>query len=153
MPHAEADDPRNVLFNTMNGVFDERALGEDDMEKWAKLISLREAVNAALELARADKKIGKSLEAKVTLVRGENADETPQRLFDAFGADIRDLFIVSAAGISDDAALWESGAESGFGGWRIAVSPAPGVKCPRCWKHNEDGLEDGLCRRCADVIG
>ena len=53
---------------------------------------------------------------------------------------------------ADDAALWESGAESGFAGWRIAVSPAPGVKCPRCWKLNEDGLEDGLCRRCAGVV-
>ena len=86
-------------------------------------------------------------------MKGEDADEAPQRLIDAFGADIRDLFIVSETAVSDDAALWAAGAESGFNGWRIAVSPADGEKCPRCWKHNHDGLEDGLCRRCADVIG
>ena len=65
---------------------------------------------------------------------------------------MRDLFIVSELDFSADAALYEGAAESGFAGWRVAVAPAGGEKCPRCWKHNHDGLEDGLCRRCASVI-
>ena len=37
------------------------------MAKWEKIIEVRDAVNGALETARAEKKIGKSLEADVAL--------------------------------------------------------------------------------------
>ena len=35
----------------------------------------------------------------------------------------------------------------------ISVVEAPGVKCPRCWKHSEEAdPETGLCPRCAAVV-
>ena len=38
-------------------------------------------------------------------------------------------------------------------GLEISVSEAPGVKCPRCWKHStEADPETGLCPRCKTVI-
>ena len=64
MPHKEGDDVRNVLFNEMNGVFGDYALSADEMAKWEKIIEVRDAVNGALETARAEKKIGKSLEGR-----------------------------------------------------------------------------------------
>ncbi|MFR7893442.1 MAG: hypothetical protein ACLU38_04515 [Dysosmobacter sp.] len=56
-----------MLFNDMNGVFADYALSADEMAKWEKIIEVRDAVNGALETARAEKKIGKSLEADVAL--------------------------------------------------------------------------------------
>jgi len=67
MPHRKDDDARNVVLNTMNKPFTAYHLDEEAMAKWDKLITVRDAVNGALEQARADKKIGKALEAKVTL--------------------------------------------------------------------------------------
>ena len=68
MPHREGDDARNVLFNDMNKPFAEYALDEAAMAKWEKIIAVRTAVNGVLEAARAEKKIGKALEAHVVLV-------------------------------------------------------------------------------------
>ena len=91
MAHKEGDDARNVLFNEMNKAFTEYALAEDAMTKWDRIIEVRTAVNGALEAARNEKKIGKSLEAKVALT-------VPAA--DAFFAEmdaqfVADLFIVS----------------------------------------------------------
>ena len=46
-----------------------------------------------------------------------------------------------------------SGKGSLVPGLEISVIEAPGVKCPRCWKHSElaDG-ETGLCPRCREVL-
>mgnify|MGYP002226509843 CR=1 FL=1 len=48
----------------MNQPFAGYALDEAAMAKWDKIISVRTAVNAALESARNEKKIGKSLEPR-----------------------------------------------------------------------------------------
>ena len=46
-----------------------------------------------------------------------------------------------------------TGKSAAHPGLSIAVREAPGVKCPRCWKHavNADA-ETGLCPRCAAVV-
>ena len=67
MPHRSCDDARNVLFNEMVLPYNGYALSEDEMARWARIAALRTAVNGALETARADKTIGKSLEAEVDL--------------------------------------------------------------------------------------
>ena len=65
MPHREGDDPRNVLLNQMNKPFADYALDGAAMAVWEELVKVRDAVNGALEAARNEKKIGKSLEARV----------------------------------------------------------------------------------------
>ena len=67
MPHRAGDDGRNVVFNEMNKPFTDYALDDKAMEKWAVVEKLRDDVNAVLEAARAQKKIGKALEAHVAL--------------------------------------------------------------------------------------
>ena len=67
MPHRSGDDGRNVVFNDMNQPFTDYALDEAAMQRWERLIAVRDAVNGALETARAEKRIGKALEAKVKL--------------------------------------------------------------------------------------
>ncbi len=153
MPHRAADDPRNVVLNEMNRPFADCALDDAAMAQWSALIRLRDGVNAALELARADKKIGKSLEAAITLVTekplAESALAETARVFSAQWAD---LFIVSAVRVSDDAARYAAAAETPLEGVRVLVERAGGEKCPRCWKFTAEADEDGLCPRCAAVL-
>ena len=150
MPHKSGDDERNILLNTFNGKYAEYEQG--NMASWAGLQMLRSGVNAALEAARADKKIGKALEAHVVLVTDEAGKGNLQAIREQFEAIWADLFIVSDVEISEDAALFEQAAETPIAGVRVLVSEANGVKCPRCWKHTHTDHEDGLCARCAAVV-
>ena len=112
------------------------AFSFDEMAKWEKIIEVRDAVNGALETARAEKKIGKSLEADVALtVPAEDAF-----LAEMDGAALADLLIVSKVEVTVGGEL------------AVSVSEAAGTKCPRCWKHSTAADENGLCPRCASVI-
>ena len=154
MPHREGDDVRNVLLNEMNKPFTEYALDEVRMMHWSVLSQLRNGVNSALEAARNEKKIGKSLEAHVTLVTDKPvAESNLAQTKELFEDQWADLLIVSDVEVSDDAELYAQGAETSLAGVRVLVTEAKGGKCPRCWKHSEQVDENGLCPRCARVIG
>ena len=140
MPHRQADDGRSVLFNCMVQPYEGYALPEDAMDRWARIAAVRSAVNGALEQARADKTIGKSLEAEVDVT-------VPAE--DAFLADLNadtlaDLLIVSQVRVTVGDAL------------SVTVAPAQGVKCARCWKVLTSvgtvAGHDTLCPRCAAVV-
>ena len=152
MPHRKEDDVRNILLNTFNPAFAEYALRPEEMDKWAALEQLRDGVNAALEAARAAKKIGKALEAHVTLAADDTGRAALEAIWKDFGDQWADLFIVSDVEVTEDAAVFAAAAETPVAGVRVAVSEARGVKCPRCWKHTASQREDGLCARCAAVI-
>ena len=79
MPHRAEDDARNVLLNVMNQPFDAYALSEDELAKWDQLIRVRTDVNGVLEAARAEKRIGKPLEAAVTLRADDDAAKRARR--------------------------------------------------------------------------
>ena len=149
MPHRAEDDARNILFNEMVKPYTDYALEEDTMAQWQALASLRDGVNAALEAARAEKKIGKALEAHVTLLAKGDALAALEAHFAEQWAD---LFIVSDVEVSHDAALFDDAAQTAVEGVRVMVSEAKGEKCPRCWKHSVVTDADGLCPRCAAVV-
>ena len=155
MPHRDGDDARNILFNDMNRPFTDYALDAETMAKWDTLIKVREDVNGVLEQARADKRIGKALEAEVRLLA---QDETAKAALNAIRRlDLAELFIVSgAAGGTDlipEAKLDGISAQgTNFPGMLITVSEAQGVKCPRCWMHSTQANAEGLCPRCARVV-
>ena len=146
MAHRDEDDGRNVLLNQMPEGFEEYLLDEAALEKWATVMKLRQDVNGVLEKARADKRIGKALEARVTLSGAEDVKAATE------GLNLAEICIVSACDWSDP----EEGAQVGTGvnypELTIGVSEAKGTKCPRCWMHAEAATEDGLCPRCASVI-
>lgn len=110
-------------------------------EKFETLQKVRDEVLKAIEDARQSGKIGKPMEARVTIAAGPYA----QLL-----ADCRDLlaafFIVSCVDLAD-----APGEEL-----RVSVDPAPGVKCERCWLVRTDvGANHDhptLCGRCASVV-
>ena len=140
MPHRSGDDGRNVLFNEMVQPYTEYALSDEEMARWARIAAVRTAVNGALEQARADKTIGKSLEAEVDLtVPAEDAF-----LAEMDSAMLADLLIVSQVRVEVGEAL------------SVAVRPAAGAKCLRCWKVlptvGSDAEHPELCPRCAAVV-
>nr|WP_325258077.1 isoleucine--tRNA ligase [uncultured Oscillibacter sp.] len=138
MPHREEDDARNVLFNDMHRPFTDYALDAAAMEKWAVIETLRDKVNAALETARSEKRIGKSLEAAVTLTVPED------QAWLADTANLADLLIVSQAAV-------KTGPEAA-----VEVASAQGGKCERCWKIlpsvGQDAAHPTLCPRCAAAV-
>ncbi len=156
MPHREGEDGRNVVLNEMNQPFQEYDLG--DLVSWGTMIQLRDGVNAALEAARNEKKIGKSLEAHVSIVTGE--EKPPVDL-----SDLRehftqqwwaDFFIVSGVDFVTDPTLYSQAAGTPLNGVRVVVSQAKGEKCERCWMHSPtvgaDADHPTLCARCAQVV-
>ena len=154
MPHRAGDDGRNVVLNVMNAPFEAYALSDEELARWDRLIALRGDVNLVLESARAAKRIGKPLEAAVTLhVKSEAARESLRAVE---GMNLAELFIVSQCLIAEDGED-EADAVTGEGvnvpGLSVAVKEAPGTKCPRCWMHSVDAdPETGLCPRCAAVV-
>jgi len=153
MPHSASDDARNVVLNCMNQPFEAYALDSDRMAKWDTLISVRNDVNGVLEAARASKRIGKALEASVTL---NAVDADAKAAVEAISdMNLNDLLIVSKCLISDIDACEEAVVGNGNNnpGLKISVIEAPGVKCPRCWMHSEEAdAETGLCPRCTSVV-
>lgn len=149
LPHRASDDPRNVLLNEMEKPDPAYALDEAAMAKWDTVIRLREDVNGVLELARADKKIGKSLEAKVCLTASD--DKAAQALETVRNMDLPQIFIVSHVRLNETAE-GVTGKGENFPGLTVTVAEAEGTKCPRCWMHSTEADAEGLCPRCAEVI-
>jgi isoleucyl-tRNA synthetase len=112
------------------------------VEKWRRLIQVRDAVNAALEVKRQDKAIGTSLGARVRVrAGGETA-----KLLASVRDDLAMLFIVSEAEL-------EPSADDRSGAIEVVVEPAHGDKCPRCWRMVAFTAADtGLCDRCTNAI-
>ena len=151
MPHRNGDDGRNVLLNQMSKPYADYALSDAEMAVWETALRVRSDVNGVLETARADKRIGKSLEAHVALFAN---DEDAKAALDAVkSVDLPEIFIVSNVSTNETAPAEGAVVGQGvnFPGLTIAVTEAKGTKCPRCWMHSESPDEHGLCPRCAAV--
>ena len=151
MPHRASDDGRNVMLNDMPAAHEEWKLSEDEAAFWEDSLRLRNDVNKALELARADKVIGKPLEAKVTIHVKPEAKAAMERVA---RQPLEPLFIVSEAELADGEGPGWAGTE--LPGVNIEVTPSQAPKCPRCWSHSatvgSDEKYPELCARCAGAL-
>ena len=148
MQHDASADTESVFFNNMpkvNPAYDDADLSA----KWEKLHSVRDEVNLALEAARNEHLIGKSLEAAVTL----SADGELYDFLAFVQNELPTICIVSAIRIVKDAV---GTASANIEGLSIQVEHAAGIKCPRCWMFSEDAGKDAehpeLCPRCLSVV-
>ncbi|AID01125.1 isoleucine--tRNA ligase [Staphylococcus xylosus] len=118
------------------------------VDRWNTFMKLRDDVNRALEVARNEKVIGKSLEAKVVIGSNDNFDATS---FLQQFADLQQLFITSQAEVVDHV---EDGIPYQYGD--IRIEHAHGEKCERCWNYSESlgsvGELNNLCPRCQEVV-
>ena len=99
-------------------------------------MKVRAVVQKALEEARAAKKIGSSLQAKVIL-KGAFIDGPPPAW--------PEVLLVSEVQVV-----------AGTGALQVEVALAAGAKCPRCWRYQADiGAEashPAVCGRCASHL-
>ena len=151
IPHAEGDVKESVFLNDMPS-YDESLCYPEIWEKWNKLFAMRDDVMKALELARAEKKVGKSLEAKVTLYCN---DDEMTSLLKGFETELNTVFIVS--GVKLETGDAPAGAHTdGASNVGVLVEPADGCKCDRCWSYSTEGEADGeggfICARCKNIL-
>ena len=118
------------------------------LDKWRTFMNLRDDVNRALEQARNEKVIGKSLEAKVVI--GNNETFNTAEFLPQFN-DLQQLFIVSQVEVKDKV---NDGVSYQYGD--IHIKHAEGEKCERCWNYTEElgsvGELEHLCPRCQEVV-
>lgn len=149
MPHGRDEDVDSVLFNSMP---EKLALNvtDDFINSWDRIGEIRVEVQKALELARKDKVIGSSLEAKVTLYcTGELYDFVV-----SVKNDLKDVFIVSQVDLEEN----DSGnyVAENVNGLSVTISRANGEKCERCWSFSDtvgkNSNNENICSRCADIL-
>ena len=150
--HVEGNDSESVFLNQMPEYTAEFDFA-DIQAKYDALFDLRDSVMKALEIARAEKAIGKSLEAAVTIYTAEGSDAS--KLFAEFSAILPEIFIVSKVTLANGNAP-ENAYTDEETGISVAVSVAEGEKCVRCWMQKDDCTpdEDGqhLCERCRKAV-
>jgi isoleucyl-tRNA synthetase len=151
MPHHAGADPESVLFNDMPEYNKEYEFDAATREKWAALLKLRSDVNKALENARAEKLIGKPLDAEISIHMDEKAENALRGFLDE---SLKDLFIVSKVSLVSGAG--EGYPSEEFEGVTISVAASGEKKCARCWTHSGDIGGDSehseLCPRCVSVV-
>ncbi|AIS60421.1 isoleucine--tRNA ligase [Listeria ivanovii] len=124
---------------------------ENITAKWDAFMQIRDHVQKALEFARNEKLIGKSMLAKVTLY----VDGEAKTLFDSLEGDFAQLFIVSDFELVEGL---ENAPESALKANQVAVqiTVAKGETCERCRVVKKDVGADPnhptLCGRCADIV-
>lgn len=127
------------------------ALADDALDRrWQRLFDVRSAVTKALEEARRQGIIGHSLDARVTL----GASNRLRPLLESRRADLPALLIVSQVELNHD--LGADATSPLLRDLRVAVRPARGAKCQRCWNYSEavgsHSEHPGLCDRCLRVV-
>ncbi|MFK2824925.1 isoleucine--tRNA ligase [Bacillus sp. B190/17] len=121
------------------------------IEKWTRFMNLRDDILKALEEARNEKVIGKSLTAKVTLY----ADDETKALLDSIDEEMKQLLIVS--GFERGGSKTEAPDHAlTFDHVAVVVEKAEGDTCERCWivsaEVGGDPAHPTLCPRCAQVV-
>ncbi len=122
--------------------FEEKWLDGDIYQEWESLVAVREKTQKEIEIARENKLIGNSLEARLSLYVQDDLYD----LLKKYTTELPDLFIVSEV-------VLESVPNEEM---TVDVEKAVGEKCQRCWnfssyvgKSQEFPL---FCKRCEDVV-
>ena len=144
MPHCKIEQVESVMltdFPKANDMYD----NEELTAKWDKILKLKDIVAKELENARAEKTIGHSLNAKVTIYA-----EADQYKFLKENIDLlRTVFIISDLEVLEN----ERKDEIKLG---VKVEQAAGEKCERCWMYSttvgEDKENPTICHRCSEAI-
>jgi len=119
--------------------------------EWDKIAAARGVVTGALEVKRAEKAMGASLEAAPHVYV---ADAALLALLQKSG--FADVCITSGialhAGAAPEGAFTAAGAE----GVAVVFAKAEGEKCLRCWKYTTDtgavAAHPHLCKRCGEAV-
>ena len=119
---------------------DEKYENKELEEKWNKIIKVKEEAAKALEMARAEKVIGHSLNAKVII----NAEKENYEFLKGKEELLQEVFIVSGVELNEAKEF------------SVEVKPADGEKCERCWMYSttvgEDKENPTICHKCSEAL-
>jgi len=119
-------------------------------ERWSTVRRLRRVITGALELARAGKRIGSSLQARPKVWAG------PDYRAAADGLDLAELSITSGIEFADGEPPADAFTLADVPGVAVLVELAPGRKCERCWQVLNDvgdhPAHPTLCGRCVGAV-
>jgi isoleucyl-tRNA synthetase len=121
------------------------------IDKWNRVRTIRRVVTGALEIARADKVIGASLEAGPTVYVSE-AEDAAMLASIAFA----EVTITSAVHVSTHQPTADAFRLPDVAGVAVAFHHAQGNKCARCWmilpEVGTNPKHEDLCDRCSATI-
>ncbi|MBL6599138.1 MAG: class I tRNA ligase family protein, partial [Alphaproteobacteria bacterium] len=145
---ARAQDPENSVHLRVLPTIPSEWRDEALAEKWARIRDVRRVVTGALEIERAEKRIGSSLQAKPTV----HVTDAAIAAFE--GLDPADIFITSGAVLTTDAAPDDAFTLEDVTDVAVVPGGADGAKCERCWKilPEVEAAADPVCGRCADAV-
>ena len=131
--------------------FETRLLDAELEARYERLLAVRSDVSKALELARNEKRIGHSLDARVLIEAPEGAWRD---LLAAYRDELATLFIVSQVELAEDLSDAVAGEE--VEGLKVRVEKAQGEKCERCWNYattvGESDEHPTVCHRCREAL-
>ncbi len=140
MKHTKNEQVESVMltdFPKANDMYDNEELAA----KWDKILRLKDVVAKELENARAEKRIGHSLNAKVTI----SAKQVEYEFLKDNEELLRTVFIIS------DLEILQADTDL-----TVTVEQAKGEKCERCWMYSEtvgkDKENPTICHRCSEAI-
>ena len=141
LPHLESENVESVMLSDWPKISEEYDNTKLE-EKWQHIIELKDIVSKELEIARSEKIIGHSLNAKVILY----ANNEEYKFLEENKETLMTVFIVSDLKIeknNDDTI-------------KIKVELAEGDKCERCWKYSEtvgaNKEHPTICEKCSEAI-
>ncbi len=143
IPGVEVESPQLTDMPEAKEIKDQEQLAA----KWSQFMDVRDDILKALEEARAEKVIGKSLEATVTIKA--NSEDVATLLAEV--PYLHQLLIVSHVELVEELAGGKT-----FEHVTLKISKHEGETCERCWVISDTVGEDNdhstLCTRCATVV-
>jgi len=147
----------SVLFETWYDGLSALQGSPTQRKFWSDLLAIREVAAKQMEVMRANREIGASLEAEVTL----HLDATTRAEFEPYADELRFFFITSELTLDDDADAPAEAApvdalhvEKRFAS--VMVRKTDHKKCVRCWHYRADvGVNPAhpeICGRCVSNI-
>src|SRR5206468_9342042 len=147
LPGAREESVHMALFPS--GVALVPLVDRELLDRWGKLIAVREEVLAEIEPLRKNKQIGSSLQAKAVI----SATTAELAWLEPYARQLPMLFIVSEVELRQAPPDVEAHGEARP---RVTIERASGVKCERCWRYVAAVATEpawaGLCDRCQDAL-
>lgn len=143
IPEVEADKVQLTDIPEAIDVYDNL----EDRDKWEQFMNIRNDILKALEEARDEKVIGKSLEAQLTIAP---KDEETKKVLESIPF-LHQMLIVSGVEIKEQVTDAKE-----YKHVSVKVEKHAGETCSRCWVVSEtvgdDKEHEEICTRCADIV-
>jgi isoleucyl-tRNA synthetase len=117
-------------------------------QNWNTMITLRGEISRAIEIARKNKVVGHSLDARVDI----SPPGDLRSFLEVHLEDLKTLLILSQINIAEEGDIKDPYISTEYAGLTISVTKARGKKCDRCWVYSEtvgaNREHPAICDRC-----